>query len=147
MSTENAEKPGLFERLLEGMAKDFQRLFFGVSTDLKAAYAVGVYLQSGMYFQRKKLRTRGLTKKLRYLLDQLDRTRVLKVFAEVNQVMLAVHSADENAPLSNRLRERAEVLLSDADWTSSPEELSLAFMMGFDLFQRSWSMKDGGLDE
>ena len=147
MGTENAKKPGLFERLLGGMAKDFQRPFFGVSTDLKAAYAVGVYLQSGMYFQKKKLRTRGLTKKLRYLLDQLDRTKVLKVFAEVNQVMLAVHSADENAPMSNRLRERAEVLLSDADWTSSPEELSLAFMMGFDLFQRSWSMRDGDLDE
>lgn len=127
--------------LIKRMDREFDSSFLSQEKDRRAAYAIGAYLNSGMYYQRTKLKTRGLLKKMRYLLDNLDRAKLLKVFAEVSQVLVAVSYVDDSRSLGNPFRERAEALLTDAEWNSSSEELFFAFMMGFDLFSREWGKK------
>ena len=141
MSLEKKTGPSISD-ILSGMEEDFTKPFYEGSSDLKAAYAVGVYLNSGMYYQRTRLRTRGLLKKLRYLLDQPDRAKILKIFEEVSKVMIAVSSIDEQRSMSNRIREKAEEFLASSEWNSTPEELTLALMMGFDLYSRLWQEFD-----
>lgn len=133
--------------LSEAMSKDFERPFLSGASDLRAAYSVGMLLNRAMYLQRTKLKTRGLLKKTRYLLDQPDREKILKVFSEVNSVMFAVYGTDEERSVSSRVRERAEELLAAAEWTSSSDELILAMMMGFDLFSRSWKPSERESEE
>lgn len=133
--------------LLEAMDEDLNKPFFADASDLKAAYAVGMLLNRAMYLQRTTLKTRGLVKKMRYLLDQPTREKILKIFSEVNSVMFAVYGTDQERSVFSRLRERTEVLLADAEWSSPPEEVILALMMGFDLFSRAWKTSETKKDD
>lgn len=126
------------EKLLETMKDEFKWALLQ-KKDQQAAYLCGLYLQLVDYQQRDILKTRGLQKKLRYLFSNLSKEKLLKIFEACNQVLIAVQDKTRSKFLRySRIRSALEEFLTAADWKSPPEELSLAFMTGYDLYWREY---------
>ncbi|MHA1126613.1 MAG: hypothetical protein ACTSXA_01895 [Candidatus Heimdallarchaeota archaeon] len=125
----------------EDMIKDMQILFdkpYLNEKDAQLAYAIGTYMQTADYYQQKELKTAGLQKKLRPLIDYIDKLKLEKIFNECNKIFLHIKTKTRESKIRNeQLRIKVEKLLLEVtEWTSSADKLSIAFFMGFDAYGR-----------
>ena len=128
------------------MIKDMQVIFtkpYLQAKDSQIAYAIGLYMQSADYSQRKELKTAGLQKKLRPLIDYLDKSKLEKIFSECNKIFLHVKTKTREQRIRNeQLRIAVEkLLLETTEWQSGADKLSIAFFMGFDTYGRLMRQK------
>ncbi|MHA1228739.1 MAG: hypothetical protein ACTSPV_18590 [Candidatus Hodarchaeales archaeon] len=123
---------------LETMEEEFKWEFLH-HPDLKAAYALGLLFNRVARQQEDILKTRGLHKKMRYLFDRMSGENLLKIFAECNKISFGVQAKTRSASFGyDNIRSRAEELMGQFKGESKEEELSLAFMMGYDCVRRTW---------
>jgi len=130
----------------EEMIGDMQELFakpYLATKDSQLAYAIGLYMQTADYNQRKELKTAGLQKKLRPLIDYIDKYKLEKIFNECNKVFLHIKTKTREPRIRNeQLRIEVEkLLLETTEWQSSAEKLSIAFFIGFDTYGRLYRQK------
>lgn len=125
------------EELIEDMQAIFEKPYLH-ENDSQLAYAIGVYMQTADYNQQKVLKTAGLQKKLRPLIDYIDKYKLEKIFNECNKIFLHVKTKKRESRIRNeQLRIEVEKLLLETTvWQSSAEKLSIAFFMGFDAYGR-----------
>ncbi len=123
---------------LKTMDREFKWKFLQ-HPDLKAAYAIGLLYNQVAYQQREQLKTRGLEKQMRYLFERLDRENLLKILAECNKVSFKIQAKTRSKLLGyDQLRSRAEEQLAHFTAEAKEEELSVAFMFGYDSILRTW---------
>ncbi len=127
--------------IIEYLEKEFKWNFLQPN-DVQAAYLVGLLFQMIDYDQQSVLKTRGLRKKMRYLFNNLNKEKLEKIFQACIEVQLAVMDKLRAKKLKHSLiRQLAEEKLMNATYSSPSEQLSLAFMKGFDLFLKIFSEK------
>lgn len=108
--------------------------------DLKAAYAIGLLYNRVAKQQRKELNTRGLDKQMRYLFERLTRDNLIKIFAECNKVSFKIQSKTRSDFLGfDNIRSRVEELLAHFTNEAKEDEMSVAFMFGYDSVRRTWA--------
>ncbi len=125
----------------EEMINDMQKLFekpYLHGKDSQLAYAIGLYMQTAGFYQQKELKTAGLQKKLRPLIDYIDKFKLQKIFNECNKIFLHIKTKTRETKIRNeQLRIEVEKLLLEVtEWTSSADKLSIAFFMGYDAYGR-----------
>ena len=107
--------------------------------DLKTAYWIGLYYNLVDNLQNYYLKTRGLQKQLRGLFERLDRENLLKIFHYCNDVMFKIQSARRTKGLSfKKIRNMIEINMKNDNWTRKKEEISIAFMYGYDSSFRTY---------
>ncbi|MDH5404048.1 MAG: hypothetical protein OEY49_16240 [Candidatus Heimdallarchaeota archaeon] len=118
----------------EYLLKEYEHNFFK-SPDLKASAGIGLYFRISSYQQEIVLRTRTLIKDTRIWFKEFNRHNLLQIFAECNRLQFIIAEKDRktNIPMIN-LRKLIEAELKLDRWSASPEERSLAFMIGYDSF-------------
>lgn len=107
--------------------------------DLKTAYWIGLYYNLVDNLQGYYLKTRGLQKQLRGLFERMDREKILKIFHYCNDVMFKIQSAKRLKGLSfKNVRNMIELNMKNDKWSSSSEEIAIAFMYGYDSSFRTY---------
>lgn len=130
------------EELIEDMEKIIKKPYLQ-EQDSQLAYAIGMYMQTADYNQKNVLKTAGLQKKLRPLIDYIDKYKLEKIFNECNKIFLHVKTKTRETRIRNeKLRIEVEKLLLElTEWKSSTEKLSIAFFMGYDAYGRVYNQK------
>lgn len=130
------------EELIEDMQRIFEKPYLQ-EKDSQLAYTVGLYLQRADYDQRNVLRTAGLQKKLRPLIDYIDKYKLEKIFNECNKIFFHIKTKTREKRIRNeKLRIEVEkLLLETTEWLSSAEKLSISFFMGYDAYGRIYIKK------
>ncbi len=132
--TENQDEKSIVDNVIEDMSKSFNSHFYK-KTDVRAACATGAFLSYAVYLQETEFRTKGLAKAVARSFDHLDRKRLESMMAEASSLIFKVQSRAEGR-VSWKHRAFASELLTQAEWTSRPEELQIAFVYGYDSFNR-----------
>ncbi|MDH5401444.1 MAG: hypothetical protein OEZ01_09465 [Candidatus Heimdallarchaeota archaeon] len=118
----------------EILLKEFEHNFFK-TPDLRAAAGIGLYFRISSFQQEKVLKTRTLIKDTRVWFKEFNRLNLLQIFAECNRLQFIMSEKDRKSyiPMKN-LRKLIEDEVKLDVWSASPEERSLAFMIGYDSF-------------
>jgi len=132
--TEKRDERSIIDNVVEEMKMSFNSPFYKKS-DVQAACATGAFLSYAVYLQETEFRTKGLAKVVARSFDHLDRKRLEGMMAEASALLFKVESR-MNSRTSWKHRAFASELLAKADWTSRPEELQIAFVHGYDSFNR-----------
>lgn len=103
--------------------------------DRRIAFLVGRYYNTMAYKEKEVLRTSSLTTKLPVYTKRLDKEKLIKVIDKCNDVAKRLESKLKKAQSQWLMREIGRLIASD-DWSSTYEELSLAFMMGYTFFAK-----------
>jgi len=138
--TENQDEKSIVDNVIEDMKKSFNSPFY-TRSDVQAACAVGAFLSYAVYLQETEFRTKGLSKVVARSFDHLDRKRMESMVAEASSLVFKIESR-QDARVSWKHRAFATDLLSKAEWTSRSEELQIAFVHGYDSFNRVRGAKD-----
>ena len=132
------KKPKYTEQNFIDQLKDEIKFPLFKDDDLKAAASVGLFYRLLSYQQESKLGTRTLVKDARYLINDIDKIKLLKLFKKTCEVAFVIKDKDRRKQLNySNIRLIAEDYLKNATWQSSSEELSLAFMIGYDSWLRT----------
>jgi hypothetical protein len=116
------------------LKKELTHPFFN-SADLKATAAIGLYFRMVSYAQDKELGTKTLVKDTRVWFKEFNKKNILQIFAECNRInFIASEKLKRSNPMYASIRLLIEEYLKEDTWESSPEQLSLAFMIGYDSF-------------
>ena len=140
MANKKVSKPKVVDRV-EYLKREFEHPFFD-STDLKAAAGIGLYFNLMRRLQENDLGTRTLIKDTRIWMKELNRENLLKILSECNRVDFIWQDKKRSNPLFTRVRVLIEEYAKQAEWKSSPESLSLAFMLGYDSFSSIYSNEE-----
>lgn len=137
---ENYKKKEKIEDELLKTSKIEFKWFFLQKTELQASYMTGMYYQITDYLQSEIIKTKGLQKQMRYLIDNIDFDKLLKIFSACNKVLFAIqHKNREKYLRYTKIRSKTEELLAkEHDKSVESHELSVAFMMGYDAFSRTY---------
>lgn len=138
--TENQYEKSVVDNVIEGMKTSFNSPFY-TKSDVQAACAVGAVLSYAVYLQETKFETKGLAKVVARLFDHLDRKKLESMMAEASALLFKAETRTDIV-VSWKHRAFASELLSKAEWTSRPEELQIAFVHGYDSFNRVRGAKD-----
>ena len=85
-----SDKKILTEEELLVAASDELNWSFFQKNDIQAAYLVGLFFRLVDYDQISVLNTRGLRKKMRYLFNDPDKTKIEKIFQSCIETQIAV---------------------------------------------------------
>ncbi len=143
MSENETEKIFVSEdELIEEMKKMFLKPYLKES-DARLACVIGLYLQAADYEQQRVLKTKGLQKKLRPLIDYMDKQKLERIFSECHKVFFHIKTkTGESRVRYEKVRTEAEKLLLEiTDFTSSSEKLLISFFMGFGIFGKIFRQK------
>ncbi|MCG3255976.1 MAG: hypothetical protein KAU62_07820 [Candidatus Heimdallarchaeota archaeon] len=114
---------------------DYLEKKFFKEEDRKISFLVGRFYNHMAYLENKVLKTNSLFTKLPSYTKRMDKEQILKVLEKSNYVAFRLISKEKStASTGVKLRERINKILSEDNWTSSHNELSLAFMMGFSFY-------------
>jgi len=135
--TKNKPKFVTEEELIEDMRRIFEKPYLQ-GKDSQLAYAIGLYMQTANFNQRKVLQTASLQKKLRPLIDYIDKYKLEKIFNECNKIFLHIKTKTRESRIRNeKLRIEVEkLLLETVEFQSSSDKLSISFFMGYDAYGR-----------
>lgn len=121
------------EKKMDVLIEEHSQAFFKAN-DLKAASLIGLYYKTVSYFQENELKTRTLIKDTRVWFKEFNRINLLAILHHCTRVLFAISDKSRKPVPLQKLRENIENLLISDEWVSSPEELSLAFMIGYDIY-------------
>ncbi len=132
--TENQDEKSIVDDVIEEMADSFKSPFY-MKSDVRTACAVGAFVSYAIYLQETKFKTKGLGKVVARSFDHLDKKRLESLMAEASALLFKIQSRADGY-VSWKHRSFAASLLTEAEWTSRPEELQIAFVHGYDSFNR-----------
>jgi len=124
------------EKRIQQLNEEFDHEFFKYN-DLKAAAGIGTYFNLISYMQESILNTRTLIKNTRVWFKEFSKSSLLEIFHECNRVLMIIAEKERKNLGLTRLRNEITPYLKNAKWESPPEELSLAFIIGHDIYIES----------
>lgn len=135
MSENEEDKgPSRVDLLMDAMEEKFQMDFFS-KDDVKAACAVGALMSYATYMQETEFDTKGLSKVVSRTFDHMNEGRLQTMMSAASSVLFKLQSRSKKY-VSTKHRALASELMAEADWESTPEELQLAFILGYDLYNK-----------
>lgn len=138
--SENKTKSLKLQELVDFLREELKLPFFK-NDDLKAAAALGLYYNSSSHYQSSELKTKSLIKKMRVWMKQMNANTLLKILNECNSVITKGESKKGKQIGYGTLRIFVEEFWKRANWDTHSDELSLAFMMGYDSFSLAYRAK------
>ena len=132
--TENQDELSIVDNVIKEMDESFKSPFY-TNTDVRAACAVGAFVSYAIYLQEKEFKTKGLGKVVSRSFNHLDRRRLERMMAKASALMYKIESKADGR-VSWKHRAFAADLLTETEWTSRPEALQIAFVHGYDSYNR-----------